>query len=121
MVPGFTMVPGSTRILTTVASVSAGINSIESSRGVNVPVDPRTWRIMLPRFTVSGQTAEASTVGAAGFSRETANAAPARTTTATAIQTAIWRFFFRLISGRAISIRTKGCTWGAKNHRCLMH
>ncbi len=31
---------------TTVASVCAGISSIESSRGTSVPVEPRTWRIM---------------------------------------------------------------------------
>ena len=36
-----------------------------------MPVDPRTWRIMSLRFTVSGQTVDASTVGAAGLSRET--------------------------------------------------
>src|SRR5258707_15283006 len=75
-----------------------------SSRGVRVPVEPRTWRMMLPRFTVSGHTADASTVGDAGFNRETPYAAAERTTTAIPIQTINWRRFFSLMSGRAISI-----------------
>jgi hypothetical protein len=59
---------------------------------------------MFPRFTVSGHTADASTVGAAGFNRATANAVPAKTTTPTPAHINIWRCFFRFMSGRAISI-----------------
>ena len=40
------------------------------SSGTRVP-RPRTWRSIGPRFTVSIQTAERSTLGAAGFNRET--------------------------------------------------
>ena len=41
------------------------------SSGTSVP-RPRTWRSIGPRFTVSIQTEERSTLGAAGFKRETA-------------------------------------------------
>ena len=72
---GVTLAPGSTRMRTTVASVCAGISSIESSRGTRLPVEPRTWMVRSPRLTVSGQMVERSTVGAAGLSRETATTA----------------------------------------------
>ena len=48
MVSGVTLAPGKTRMRTTVASVCAGISSIESSRGTRLPVEPRTWRISGP-------------------------------------------------------------------------
>ncbi len=57
-----------------------------------------------PRFTESGQMVERSTVGAAGLSRETANAIDAKTTTATPAHMISWRFLFCFKSGRAISI-----------------
>ncbi len=47
------------------------------SSGVSVP-RPRTSRMMLPRFTVSGHTTARSTVGAAGFSRESPTLTPPR-------------------------------------------
>ena len=81
MVFGVTCAPGSTRMRTTVASVWAGISSIESSRGTRLPVDERTWRTSGPRFTVSVQMVERSTVGAAGLSRDTAITASTATTT----------------------------------------
>ena len=86
----------------TVASVSAGIRRIPSSRGANSP-GPRTWIKRGPRFTVSVQTA-LSTVGIAGLSRKTKN-----TPIPTAIATPRYRSALRRIllfrrSGREISI-----------------
>ena len=51
------------------------------SSGTSVP-EPRTWRSIGPRFTVSIQTTARSTVGAAGFSRETPSEMPPTTITA---------------------------------------
>jgi len=59
---------------------------------------------MGPRFTVSGQMVERSTVGAAGLSRDTATTATVNNTTATPAHTAYWRILFFFKSGRAISI-----------------
>ena len=87
MVSGVTWAPGRMRMRTTVASVWAGINSIESSRGARTPVDERTWRTIGPRFTVSVQMVERSTGGAAGFSLATANPATVTITTATPTHT----------------------------------
>ena len=98
------MVPGNARMRTTVTSVCAGISAIESSRGTNVPVDPRTWMMMFPLLTVSFQIVELSTEGAAGLSLATATAATATTTTATPVQIISRRVFFCFRSGRAISI-----------------
>jgi len=80
------------------------MSSMLSSRGTNDPVDPRTWRIMGPRFTVSGQMVERSTVGAAGLSRDTPSSATANSTTATPPMIQSRRFLFCNKSGRAISI-----------------
>jgi hypothetical protein len=63
----FTWVPGRRMIFSTRPCVVAGIHRMSS--GVSVP-SPRTWRIIGPRFTVSGQMTARSTVGAAGFSRD---------------------------------------------------
>ena len=106
IVSGVTLVPGNTRTRTTVASVCAGISSIESSRGTSVPVEPRTWMVMFPRFTVSVQMVERSTDGAAGLSPYTATAAIATSTTAMPLQIIRRRVFFCFRSGRAISITT---------------
>ena len=62
-----TCVPGQTTIFSTRPSVLAGIQRICS--GTSVP-RPRTWRTIGPRFTVSIQTVERSTLGTAGLSRE---------------------------------------------------
>jgi hypothetical protein len=59
---------------------------------------------MFPRFTVSGQIVERSTVGAAGLSRETATMATVNKTAPMPAQVMYWRIFFFLKSGRAISI-----------------
>src|ERR1019366_9132989 len=75
--------------------------------------DARTWRTSGPLFTVSGQMVERSTVGAAGFSRETAKPSAATTTTATPVQIINWRFLFCFKSGRAISITTCTCIYYA--------
>ena len=98
---------------TTVASVCAGIWRIASSRGTRVP-RPRTWRTMGPRFTVSVQTVERSTLGAAGFSRITRNVTAARTTTPTAIVTICRLRFLAFRSGREISIVICYCMPGTK-------
>ncbi len=45
------------------------------SSGTSVP-EPRTWRSIGPRLTVSTQTAARSTLGAAGFSWDTPNVMP---------------------------------------------
>jgi len=95
--------PGSMRIRTTVASVSAGICKTDSCDGTSEPI-PRTCRNIGPRFTESVQTVPRSTEGAAGRSRYTSmvNVAIARAIT---VPAAIWRFrFCSLNSGRAISI-----------------
>src|SRR5438034_8335829 len=64
-----TCVPGQTIIFSTRPSVFAGIQRISS--GTSVP-NPRTWRTIGPRLTVSIQTVERSTLGTAGFKREMA-------------------------------------------------
>src|ERR1700680_1675600 len=103
MVSALTSEPGSMRIRTTVASVSAGICRTASCEGTRDPT-PRTWRSIDPRFTVSVQTVPRSTVGAAGRSRYTATVTAA-TATMTTADTAICRLrFCSLNSGRAISI-----------------
>ena len=68
MVSALTNEPGSMRIRTTVASVSAGICRTDSCEGTREPT-PRTWRSIGPRFTESVHTVPRSTVGAAGRSR----------------------------------------------------
>ena len=60
-----TGVPGRIRIRSTRPSVTAVISMVSS--GTSVP-RPRTSRTIGPRFTVSGQTVDSSTPGAAGFS-----------------------------------------------------
>jgi hypothetical protein len=63
--------PGSMRIRTTVASVSAGIWRTDSCVGTE-GANPAYWRTMGPRFTVHRHTVPRSTVGAApGLSRVT--------------------------------------------------
>src|SRR5262245_54812274 len=52
------------------------------SSGTSVP-NPRTSRFIGPRFTVSGQIVERSTVGAAGLSRPTATVVAAKAVTTT--------------------------------------
>ncbi len=111
---GVTLAPGKTRMRTTVASVCAGMSWMLSSRGTRVPVDPRTWRIIGPRFTVSVQMAERSTGGAAGLSRATITTAIAMTTTATPAYTNIWRFFFCLSLGGRYPCQPGGSTCHAK-------
>src|ERR1035438_2068905 len=95
------------------------MSSMLSSRGTNDPVDPRTWRIIGPRFTVSGQMVERSTVGAAGFSRATPRTPTVNTTTATPVHTAYWRIFLRFKSGRAISIDWRGSICRSKGLRAM--
>jgi len=75
-----------------------------SSRGTNVPVDPRTCRTIGPRLTVSGQIVERSTVGAAGFSRDSPTSATANPATTTPARIQRLRFIFCNKSGRAISM-----------------
>src|SRR5947209_2243067 len=70
--PGSTFVPGQIKIFSTLASVVVG--SQRNSSGTSVP-RPRTCRTIGPRFTVSIQTLERSTLGAAGFKRDKANVA----------------------------------------------
>src|SRR3989440_1442620 len=70
--PGSTFVPGQIKIFSTLPSVFAGIQRISS--GTSVP-RPRTCRTIGPFFTVSIQTLERSTLGAAGFKRDKANVA----------------------------------------------
>ena len=103
MVSGFTCVPGSTRMREMVASVSAGIIRILSSRATSVP-GPRTCRSNGPRFTVSVQTVARSTSGAAGFNRVTKNATTPSTTTPHPPRINWRRIFFCLISGLEMSI-----------------
>src|SRR5437868_5085564 len=80
--PGSTFVPGQIKIFSTLPSVFAGIHRISS--GTSVP-RPRTWRTIGPRFTVSIQTLERSTLGAAGFKRDRANVAKIKPTALAAI------------------------------------
>ena len=81
--------------------VVAGIQRMSS--GTSVP-RPRTWRTIGPRFTVSGQTVPASTVGAAGLSRESPTLTRL-TTRRPAVANAICRIRFLLaLDGRAISM-----------------
>ena len=54
------------------------------SSGISVP-EPRTWRVIGPRLTVSIQTVARSTLGAAGFSRETPSVIAATATRPTAM------------------------------------
>src|SRR5580698_8030873 len=75
-----------------------------SSRGFSVPVEPRTWMVRSPCLTESGPMVERSTGGAAGLRRETRKADPAKTMVAMPAHKNIWRCFFFLRSGRAISM-----------------
>src|SRR5262249_25233901 len=75
--PGSTFVPGQILIFSTRPSVFAGIQRMSS--GTSVP-RPRTWRTIGPRFTVSIQTVERSTLGTAGFNREIATVAKIKPT-----------------------------------------
>jgi hypothetical protein len=70
--------------------------------GTNVP-SPRTSRSIGPRFTVSVHTVARSTLGAAGFSLESAYVTNGISTTAAAMYAIRRTFFCRLTSGRAIS------------------
>ncbi len=79
---GVTVAPGRSSRFSMRPDVVAVIQRMFS--GTSVP-DPRTCRIIGPRFTVSIQTVARSTPGAAGLSRETPNEMPAiamRATTA---------------------------------------
>ena len=69
-----TAVPGRSRIRSTRPCVVAGIQRMSS--GTSVP-RPRTCRTIGPRLTVSGQSVAASTVGAAGRSRDRPTLTPA--------------------------------------------
>ena len=66
--PAATTVPGRRQIRSTRPIVVAGIQRMSS--GTSVP-RPRTSRSIGPRLTVSIQTVARSTLGAAGFSRDT--------------------------------------------------
>ena len=100
----FTSVPGRIRMRCTLPSVVAGTIMVFS--GTRVP-SPRTSRVIGPRLTVSFQTTEPSTVGAAGFSRLSAYEVP----TTTMIPNTIIRIRrisrLRLASLRGMSI---GCS-----------
>ncbi len=65
---GVTVAPARRTIRSTRPCVVAGIQRISS--GTSVP-EPRTFRSIGPRFTVSIQTVARSTDGAAGLSCET--------------------------------------------------
>src|SRR5213078_2459695 len=89
--PGSTFVPGQIKIFSTLPSVFAGIQRISS--GTSVP-NPRTCRTIGPFFTVSIQTLERSTLGAAGFKRDKANVARIKPTAlAEIIKMRRFRFF----------------------------
>src|SRR2546425_10100684 len=102
--PGSTFVPGQIKIFSTLPSVFAGIHRISS--GTSVP-RPRTWRTIGPRFTVSIQTLERSTLGAAGFNRDNANVAKIKPTALAPI-IRIRRFrFFAATPSRGTSIEER--------------
>src|SRR5438477_12834669 len=89
--PRSTFVPGQIKIFSTLPSVFAGIQRISS--GTSVP-NPRTCRTIGPFFTVSIQTLERSTLGAAGFKRDKANVARIKPTAlAEIIKMRRFRFF----------------------------
>src|ERR1700741_2941739 len=100
-VSGVTQLPGRITILSTRAAVCAGIQWMSS--GTSVP-RPRTSRSIGPRFTVSGQIVEASTEGAAGFSRDNARVTPAQASTATVTYTILLIFLARAFDGLWMSI-----------------
>ena len=68
------------------------------SSGTSVPL-PRTWRSISPRFTVSIQTEDFSTDGAAGWSRDNPNVIDARLTTPAPAESQMRRLRRRRISG----------------------
>ena len=103
-VSAWTAVPGRTTILSTRASVDAGIQRTFS--GTSVPV-PRTCRTMSPRRTVSMNSPERSTSGAAGFIREIPNVPAARTTVTAAPIQSLFRRRALTRSGLATSIDTR--------------
>ncbi len=113
MVSGSTWAPGSTRMRMTVASVSAGIKRMRSSRGTRDP-GPRTWRSRGPRFTVSVQTA-LSTVGIAGFRRKIKKAPRKTTIAAPRDRDTLRRIRFLRRSGREMSIEDYASTLRAAN------
>ena len=65
---GSTTAPARRMIRSTRPCVVAEIQRMSS--GTSVP-EPRTWRSIWPRLTVSTQTVARSTLGAAGLSRDT--------------------------------------------------
>ncbi len=88
----FTGVPGLIRMRSIRPSVCAVISSVSS--GTSVP-KPRTSRSMGPRFTVSGQSVDISTPGAAGFSLASPTVMPtpaAATNTIPAVHRIAFRF-----------------------------
>ena len=82
IVSAFSGVPASRLRCTICPSVAAGIKRMVS--GTKVP-SPRTSRSIGPRFTVSVHTVALSTLGAAGFNRESAYVTSGIRTTAIAI------------------------------------
>jgi hypothetical protein len=78
---GSTIAPARSTMRSTRPAVVAEIHRMSS--GTSVP-DPRTSRSICPRLTVSTHTVARSTLGAAGFSRETPTVMPATTMRATA-------------------------------------
>src|SRR5256885_14305859 len=102
--PGSTFVPGQIKIFSTLPSVLAGIQRISS--GTSVP-RPRTCRTIGPFFTVSIQTLERSTLGAAGFKRDKAKVARIKPTALPAI-IKIRRFrFFAATPSRGTSMEDR--------------
>src|SRR5438876_6816752 len=103
---GSTRVPGQIIIFSTRPSVLPGIQRMFS--GSNVP-RPRTWRTIGPRFTVSIQTLERSTLGAAGFNRDKANVANSNPTALTEIsQCGACAFLRQRLGGEHPSRKDRG-------------
>jgi hypothetical protein len=76
---------------------------------------PLTCRSIDPRFTVSGQIVPYSTLGAAGFSRDTPSVIPSTARTAITDKITCLRRFFRFTdSSRTISISDYLSTINAK-------
>src|SRR5262245_43685011 len=88
-------------IFSTRPCVVAGIQRMSS--GTRVP-RPRTCRTIGPRLTVSGQTTAISTVGAAGFRRESPSVIRPTAARATTAQVICRIRFFLALDGRAISM-----------------
>ncbi len=106
-VSGFTWAPGRSTMSSTRPEVVAGIQRISS--GTSVP-EPRTWRSISPRLTVSIHTVARSTDGAAGLSRDTATVMRMMTASADTPMMARRIFFLRMTdSGRAISTMSCLC------------